>query len=243
MVSTLLEEKGLQMFLAGIDFGFRATNTSEEEVGREIDRALSEGEFNYNEVYTCNQVHGCRVEYADGISGQDYIVGKTFPETDGLMTDHKGIVLMVKIADCTPVVLFDPQKKVQAIVHSGWRSTVKGISIQALRKMQKQFDCQLQDIFAYVGPSIDQSNYEVGREVYEAFESFEDRDRFFKAGQHSGKYLLSMQQANVSLLKRAGLLNQQIEVSQQSTFTDARLHSARREGNNYQCNGLFTMIR
>jgi hypothetical protein len=53
---------------------------------------------------------------------------------------------------------------------------------------------------------------------------------------------MSMTDANLSILKEAGIKNENIEVERASTFTDKRLHSARGEGASYQLNGLFAMM-
>src|SRR5699024_7663341 len=109
-----------------------------------------------------------------------------------------------------------------------------------IEKMENDFQSSRKDIVAYVGPSIDQEHYEVGPEVYEVFEGFRSRDQFFQP--KGKKYLLSMTDANLSILKDAGLRPGQIEVERTSTYTDPKLHSARLEGKEYQLNAMITLI-
>lgn len=219
------------------DFRFKHSNT---QMKSEMSRFIEEWGIEPKEIYTGYQIHGDTIRYADGKNGEKSDYGKTFKDTDGLITDQPGIALFIKFADCTPVVFYDPVKKVQASVHSGWRGTVSMISLKALQKMTEEFGCRKQDIKVYVGPSIDQRNYEVGSEVYNTFADFKNRDDYFK---RSGeKYLLSMTGANTSILKEAGIPEHNIQVEYTSTYSCPRLHSARREGKRYGLNGMMTII-
>lgn len=239
MFSKLLQDKGLVNQVFGSNYNFRYQKVGDQLID-EVSRAVAELGVHPVELYSCQQVHTGVVHYADGVNGESFIVGRQFVESDGLYTDRKEVALMVKFADCTPVVLFDPVKKVQAIVHSGWRGTTKQISINALERMQADFGCKLENLVAYVGPSIAQENYEVGPEVYEQFAHVSGRDEFFKP--QNENYLLDMRQANVHLLKEAGLSDEQIDVSPDTTFGNGDLHSAREEGPEYGLNAMITMI-
>lgn len=240
MKSVLMQENGLALHIAGSEYDFRYL-TRGDEIADDFERVLVEMGISPQAVYSGHQVHGANVAYADGENGEEFVFGKVFPDTDGLITDKPGIALMVKYADCTPIVLFDPKKKVLAALHSGWRSTVQRISQKAIGRMVDEFGCNKEDIFVFLGPSIDQANYEVGPEVYEAFEGFDERDSFFLP--RNGKYLLSMSDANRSLVIEAGIPQGNVEVCRLSTFTDPRLHSSRGEGKDYGLNGLFVMMK
>lgn len=242
MESKLLEQQGLTTFLAGAGYNFRSSTIGEEAVGEHIKRALQEASLNDATLYSGIQVHGHHVAYADGSNGEDFVVGKVFADTDGLITDRKDVILMVKFADCTPIILYDPVKGVQASVHSGWRGTVQRISVEAIHLMQEKYESSLADILVYVGPSIDQEHYEVGSEVYAAFKDFPQRDLFFKAGNQADKYYLSMTDANLAILKKAGISEKNIEVNRDSTFLSPHLHSCRQEGKNFQLNAIFSKI-
>lgn len=240
MQSKLLKENGLLNKIGGSNYNFRSA-TAEESIKADVERLLEEaGMSDAKTVYTGKQIHGNHVAYADGEMGEDFVIGRNFRDADGLITDKPGVALLIKYADCTPVVLYDPVKNVHASVHSGWRSTVQKIAHIAIEKMVNEFGCQKDHILAYLGPSIDQDNYEVGPEVYAAFEGETDRELYFK--EHGEKYLLSMTDANYQLLLKAGLRTENIEVNRISTYNDDRLHSARKEGKDYQLNGLVTML-
>ncbi|WP_010243178.1 peptidoglycan editing factor PgeF [Acetivibrio cellulolyticus] len=117
-----------------------------------------------------NQVHDNKIrvvtenDRGKGIYKKSDIIG-----FDGLMTNVADVALVTFYADCVPVFLFDPVKKVISLVHSGWRSTVKEISKEAVIKMKEVYGCDPYDIEVAIGPSIGQCCFEVGEEVYLEF--------------------------------------------------------------------------
>jgi hypothetical protein len=87
---------------------------------------------------------------------------------DGLLTQTRGLLLRVGVADCYPVLLHDPERGAIGAVHAGWRGTVSGILPKALAQMQQEFGSQPGDIRIAVGPGAG-PQYQVGPEVAEAF--------------------------------------------------------------------------
>lgn len=100
---------------------------------------------------------------------------------DALITRQRGVLLVVQIADCIPILLADPKKRAVAAVHSGWRGTVRRIASKALGRMQMEFGTRPQDVVAVLGPGIGQSCYEVGTEVAAEFQAqFPDAREWFE---------------------------------------------------------------
>lgn len=239
MNSKLLAQNGLITYIAGSDYNFRYKLVG-DAIENDYQTALAKLGQDPIAVYSATQIHGRQIQYCDGIKGEEFVVGRNFSDTDGLITDQAGIALVIKYADCTPIVIYDPVKKVQASLHSGWRGTVQRISQHAIQMMVEEYHSKLDNLVVFLGPSIDQMNYEVGLEVYEAFADFTDRDTFFKA--HGNKYLLSMLEANYAILRESGLKDSQIEKSTISTYESEQLHSARKEKEEYGLNAIITMI-
>lgn len=73
---------------------------------------------------------------------------------DAMITDVPGKVLVIQVADCQSVLLYDPFRKVVANVHSGWRGSIRNIVGRTARAMEKNFDCLPEDVIAGVGPSL-----------------------------------------------------------------------------------------
>ncbi|MGE5680991.1 MAG: peptidoglycan editing factor PgeF [Bacillota bacterium] len=169
-----------------------------------------------NKVVLQKQTHSDICTYVD----KPGLIG----ESDAMITDIKGLGLGISVADCTPVFLFDRKNKVIAAIHSGWRGTQKKIVLKTLRKLKDMYNSAPEDIYAYIGPSINQKNYEVGREVALQFES----EYSVPSGE---KFLLDVRKANSDMLLNYGIPKKQIQISRLCTYEDDDiLHSYRRDG-------------
>jgi YfiH family protein len=89
---------------------------------------------------------------------------------DALISDVPGLLLEVRTADCLPVLLVDPVRRVVAAAHAGWRGTVAGIAARTAAQMVAEFGCRWGDLQAALGPSIGPCCFEVGPEVAAQFD-------------------------------------------------------------------------
>ncbi|MGE5429062.1 MAG: peptidoglycan editing factor PgeF [Methylococcaceae bacterium] len=152
--------------------------------------------------------------------------------TDALITAEPGLFICIQTADCVPILLFDPKKKVVAAVHAGWRGTVAKIAALTVRKMTEAFGCDPADIQAGIGPSIHMHAYEVGPEVIQAVkENFNNTGALLKPSLHAGKAYFDLWEANKTVLLEAGINEENIEVMGLCSFEHPDLfYSARRDG-------------
>lgn len=109
--------------------------------------------FSLEEVIELNQVHGNRVFYLTQDNCKLWI-GKKIPATDGVMTRLRRVPILLKTADCLPLVFFDSRAKGLAVVHCGWRGATKEIHLAALRQMKERFNTKFGDVFVWIGPAI-----------------------------------------------------------------------------------------
>jgi purine-nucleoside/S-methyl-5'-thioadenosine phosphorylase / adenosine deaminase len=99
---------------------------------------------------------------------------------DASIANRPGLLLAVQTADCVPILLVDPKKRVIAAIHAGWRGTLARIAIKAIGQMQMHFATDPADLLAAIGPSIGPCCYEVGTEVATQFLSqFPDAPDWF----------------------------------------------------------------
>ncbi len=113
------------------------------------------------------QQHTNRVAVVDrGTAGRghDGVAGSrsAFPATDALVTDLPGVALAVVVADCAPVVLFDPVHRAIGVAHCGRAGTVTGMLPNAVEAMAKAFGSAPADLLVGIGPAIRADSYEVG---------------------------------------------------------------------------------
>lgn len=185
-------------------------------------------------LVAAQQVHGKRVQI---IGRQERGTGAFaqedgIPDTDGLITAERAIPLMAMTADCLPVLMADPVKKVCAAVHSGWRGTQQRVVLEALRKMCSEYGCQREDIRLAIGPGIGFDSFEVGADVLDVFGEAINRDdlSLVQPGEQSGKYLLNLAEIIGRQALVEGLNPRHIEILYQDTFSNERLfYSYRRD--------------
>jgi hypothetical protein len=171
---------------------------------------------------------------------------------DALATSRKGLLLGVRTADCSPVLVVDPKKRVVAAIHAGWRGTLARIVAKTIGQMQMEFGSEPKDLLAAIGPTIGGCCYEVGTEVAVDFSAkFSNASEFFdelRTGDEPNplqwlnmmppghqpppkKVLLDLKKANKAQLVEAGLREKNIFVSVLCTSCDVdRLFSYRKEG-------------
>lgn len=187
--------------------------------------------FEVNNLVTGHQVHGTRVAVVskdDAGKGALSAEGR-LPDTDALVTDCEGICLMVLSADCVPVLFYDPDRRVIAAAHAGWRGTASNIVGEVVRTMQQQWNCEPEDILAAVGPSIGPCCFEVDEEVAAVFRpSYPD---MVHTGIRKGKFQVDLWGVNRCELLEAGLVDSNIEVAEVCTVCSREsFFSYRRQG-------------
>ena len=164
------------------------------------------------------QVHGDKINIVTK--------GGFYGESDALITGEENVGLAITTADCTPIFIFDKKKKVIAAVHSGWRGTEKKILLKVLEKLTADYNSTPKDLIVYIGPSICQKNYEVGKEVAEKFE-----EKYLIPKE--GKFLLDVSGINYDILLNFEIPGENIQLSSYCTYEmKYLLHSYRRDGSN-----------
>ena len=91
------------------------------------------------------------------------------PDADGITSDEASLALVVRVADCAPVLMADPATGAVAAVHAGWRSTMQRIVTAAVTSLQDAYGSRPEDLVVAIGPSLGTCCGEMGEEVIEAF--------------------------------------------------------------------------
>lgn len=158
-------------------------------------------------VYDVWQVHSVNVAIAEAARPPE----KPYLQADIILTDRPGITLMMRFADCVPILLHDPVHKIIGIAHAGWIGTVNGIARIAVEAMQVHFDSKPDDILAAIGPSIGPDHYIVGPDVVlQARQAF-GQDASNLLGERAGAIYFDLWAANRLTLEQAGV--KQIEMA------------------------------
>jgi YfiH family protein len=165
----------------------------------------------YENLVTVTQVHGTDLLVLNE-PNQDFSHFQKL-ECDGIITNQPGVMIGVCVADCVPVLLLDPKKRVVAALHAGWKGTAEGIVRKGVEAMVSFFDCQPDQILAAIGPAIGSCCYEVDSPVAEAFRNGGMQFDSFAQPSSPGKWKLDLVAANRNQLLRAGLEEGHVESS------------------------------
>jgi YfiH family protein len=150
-------------------------------------------------LVTAYQVHSARAVVAAAPFGPEP------PHADALVTRTPGRVCGALAADCAPVLIADPEARVVAAVHAGWRGALGGVVEAAVQAMIAE-GAAPERMVAAVGPCIGPTSYEVGMEFFDAFvaASFLNA-RFFAAGAGPQKRLFDLPAYVLARLAAAGV--------------------------------------
>ena len=186
-----------------------------------------------NRLVMPHQVHLTEIAVVDEdfLQRSDDERQTTLEGVDALMTNVEGVCIGVSTADCIPVLLFDKRQRAVCAIHAGWRGTVQRIVEKAVSKMTAVYGTRPADLVAQIGPGIHLDSFEVGDEVYQAFE---------KAGfdmnsisRKKEKWHIDLPECNRQQLLSAGIPAENIAVSPICTFQQYDTYfSARRLGIN-----------
>jgi YfiH family protein len=151
------------------------------------------------------------------------------PATDALVTTTAGVVLVVLVADCVPIVLHDPVAGVLACVHAGWGGTVRGVTPAAVRAMV-DVGSSPANIVAGIGPAIAGEVYQVGDDVADAAgAAFGERTGRVLRPDGTGRFLFDLVAAARIQLVVAGVAEDNVHPSGLSTGPGTPFYSHRLE--------------
>lgn len=165
----------------------------------------------------CVQVHGHNIGEVSATTDNDVV----FSATDALITDQIGVAIMIKHADCQAITLYDPDRRVVANLHCGWRGLVQKLPQKALQTMQERYGCSPKSILAAISPSLGPCCAE-----FKGWESLfpEDFKRYRLKSNH-----FDLWQVAKAAIESAGVLEEHIEMPTKCTVCSTDYFSYRRE--------------
>lgn len=167
------------------------------------DIAFSELHLSITAIYDVWQVHGTDVAVAES----PRILYQQHLKADIILTNKPGIVLFMRFADCVPIIIFDPIKRVIGLVHAGWKGTVYKAAGVAINSMIDLFKSNPVDVLAVIGPSIGPDHYVVGSNVIsDVRNAFGDQSKDLLLNVN-GSHHLDLWNANRLILEEAGVEN------------------------------------
>lgn len=185
----------------------RGNGDDPKRVEENLRRASAAFGLDHSNLVSPNQRHTTNAARV-GLGQRGQILGNT----DSLLTDEPEVPVLLRYADCTPIMLYDPRHRAFAVIHSGWRGTVAGAVPAAIAAMGQAFGSQPAELVAGVGPSIGPCCYEVGDEVISAVRaSFPDAEKLLPRNGSRRRHF-DLWSANRLWLQGAGV--RQVEVAE-----------------------------
>jgi len=168
--------------------------------------------FGLDTLVACKQVHGDRViEVREGDERRLSFL-QCREEGDAMVTNIPGLVLMVRVADCIPVVFYDPVQRVIGIAHAGWRGTCRAIAAKTVEVLIDRYASNPATILVGIGPGIGPCCYEVDNQVKSLYEEdFSYGRRLIE--ERNGKLFLNLWEANRSQMLDTGIREEHIELA------------------------------
>jgi len=168
------------------------------------------------------QVHGNKIAIADK--------RKVIEKIDGLITEEKEIVLGVTTADCLPILFYEPKEKIIAVVHAGWKGSLKKISQKAIQKIISLGGNPAKTIAA-IGPHIKNCCYHIDEKRMLMFKKEFGEEVIIRKG---NKFFLDLIKVNLIQLLKSGIKEENIEVLPFCTHCNSNLFfSFRKDKENY----------
>lgn len=131
---------------------------SPENVRENLARLLAVSGFSPDQLVQVRQIHSAKVFKSDHPAD-------ALEESDAITTDQRGLLLLMRFADCVPILFFDPKNQAIAIAHAGWQGTLKGVASQVVNAMGSHYGSLAEDIIVGIGPSIGPDHYQIGSDV------------------------------------------------------------------------------
>jgi polyphenol oxidase len=152
-------------------------------------------------MYDVWQVHSTEVTIAKAPRRPD----EPHQRSDVILTQNPDVTLLMRFADCVPILLYDPGHQAVGIVHSGWPGTVRRVVQAAIKGMCLTFGTHPEDILAAIGPSIGAHHYEIGPDVENQVRESFGRDAPAFLLPFNGRLHFDLWAANQFLLENCGV--------------------------------------
>ena len=192
-----------------------------------------------------HQVHQGSVVVADRstLRGAWSDPSKEIVHTDAFITQEKNICIIVKVADCVPILIYDPVMHIAAAIHAGWRGTINSVTANTIHTLINTFSCKPENLIAGIGPSIGPCCYQVGNDVENAvIEKWGTTDKFLVKSPDSIRFNFDLWYANRYEMIRTGVKSENIETAGVCTKCNSEIYFSSRasEGNTGRfCAGIM----
>lgn len=179
----------------------------------------------YQEILFLNQIHSSEVVVIDDY--KKIYSNSLKPSADAIITNLKNVAIGIFTADCSPILLFEPNLQIIAAIHCGWRGAIAGIITNTINKIRSVVGSSNLNLHGFIGPMIQQKSYQISQDFYNDFicKNIANK-RFFVSDKEENKYLFNLGGYIEDELRKNGVDN--VVNPQIDTFTSDDFFSFRR---------------
>ncbi|MBT4594627.1 peptidoglycan editing factor PgeF [bacterium] len=182
---------------------------------------LLKQKFGVGRLVLLDQVHGTCAHVISKSETQKYFS----KQGDILVTNVRDTALGIMTADCLPVMLYDPVRRVIAAVHAGWKGSISGVTTAAVKLLKSKFHSRAEDLKVFLGPCACVCCYEVSKDFMQVLESWKSIRIFVSPRRYFFNHPLYVTEKLVS----EGILLESIKTNtNHCTICDSNFHSHRR---------------
>lgn len=225
-VSTLPHTKSMNIASGHGDDGDTVLRNTHLLVGY-----ITDGRLDASAGVCAHQIHSAKVRVLDFSNCGEGNVRDAGEDCDGYVTDCKGVVPIVRTADCVPILMCavrDDGTPVVSALHAGWRGTVSGIAAEGVRLMC-ELGADVKNIRAAIGPHISECCFEVGEDLFDAVRDLRGEDFARRHIRLNGTLHADLTGMNREILLSAGVDAGHIDASDECTSClNEKYHSHRR---------------
>ncbi len=224
---------------SSMNLSFTRENDNAENVFENYRRIAKALGVSFDSFVAAHQTHTTNIKKV-GLNdkGKGVTKERDYTDIDGLITDEKGITLVTFFADCIPLYFFDPINNAIGLAHSGWRGTLNGMVTKMVKAMEENYKTNPKNLIACIGPGICEDCYEISLDLADKFKSSFDIENISDiiSNYHKDKFgnehcQLNLWKANEILMIRAGILRENISISNICTYCNSNLlFSHRKQG-------------
>ena len=201
---------------------------------------------------TCgDQVHGIGVTRVteDLVGKGAFSWDDSIPDSDAIHTNLVNVPLLLLVADCVPVLIYDAVHHAAAVVHAGWRGAIAHIVERTMDSMHDAYGTLPSACYLFIGPSIGADSFEVSEEIGEQFRQdmralgLSQVDQVVRYIQRDGQITatphVDLKGYIAACVVQKGVPVEQVSVSSTDTMTTDGCYSYRRDQG---CTGRMAMF-
>ncbi len=209
-------------------FGFTTRDSGDCRKTEVIIDYFTKNSIRYNKLVILEQIHSANVL----TTHKEVRNIERLEEADGVISHEENTALIIRGADCLPVVCFDPESRFIAAAHVGWRGSLKNLMGNLVDNLVR-FGSKTQNLFMVLGPAINQCCYEIDVDTYGEFMTHMERFNKLAFRPHGSKYRMNLLKLNYALALEHGVLKENIDFFPFCTSCDQnRFFSFRRDFKN-----------